>query len=169
MPPPPEPTLHRQSPPPPPVARQILSLLRCLLSKSLLFMDSLLFSNDDDDVALSTFDHSFLPLPSPTPASPSSSSSSGGGMMPCAAFAGSRARMESAVDSEILVNMKREEEAEASGEEGVSSGSGDLALKWHFERGNVESSYPGGDSAHDLFSLKIRLLFMSEERHIWSL
>ncbi|GER41821.1 ubiquitin carboxyl-terminal hydrolase [Striga asiatica] len=180
----------------------LLSLLRRLLSKSLRFMDSLLFSNDDDAV-LSTFDHSFLP---PSFSDPGESlflvpfrwwkdAMCGGCRLEGAD--GVRGVLYNAMvqlngggvgdgwegdfiggfrDSEILVGMRREEEAEASGEEGVSGGSGDLALvsewmffttlKWHFDRGNVESSYPGGDSAHDLFTLKIRLLFMSEERHL---
>ncbi|KAI3443358.1 hypothetical protein Pfo_000023 [Paulownia fortunei] len=79
-------------------------------------------------------------------------------------------------DSEILVGMRREGEAGISGEEGVSGGEGDLALvsewmfftalKWHYDKKDVESLLPGEDSAHGLFSSQIRLLYVRETRKL---
>ncbi|KAH6830170.1 ubiquitin-specific protease 8 [Perilla frutescens var. hirtella] len=79
-------------------------------------------------------------------------------------------------DSEILVGMRREEEVGISGEEGEYGGEGDLALvsewmfftalKWHYDKKGMENSLPGEDSAHDLFSLQIRLMYLRETRQL---
>ncbi|KAK6131633.1 hypothetical protein DH2020_034647 [Rehmannia glutinosa] len=137
----------------------VFPLLRRILSKSIRLMDSLLFSNEDDDVFSSPFDHSFLPPSFSDPDHGYEKEVIGGFK-----------------DSEILVGMRREGEAQISEEEGVSGGEGDLALvsewmfftalKWHYDKKDTESLLPGEDSPHDLFASQIRLLYMRETRQL---
>ncbi|KAL6559087.1 hypothetical protein OROHE_006456 [Orobanche hederae] len=181
----------------------IFPLLRRVISKSFRFMDSLLFSNEDNDVVSSSpFDHSFVP---PCFSDPGESIflvpfrwwkdavrggggfegvNGVGGVLYNVAVQLSGDGMDDGcqeevsgrfTNSEILVGMRREGEAQVSGEEGVSAGDGDLALvsewmfftalKWRYNE-DVESLLPGEDSAQNLFSLKIRLLCMMEARNL---
>ncbi|XP_020553724.1 ubiquitin carboxyl-terminal hydrolase 8-like [Sesamum indicum] len=167
-------------------------LLRRFLAKSIRFMDSLLFSQEDDDLFSTPFDHSFLP---PSFSDPGESvflvsfrwwkeAVSGGALVDGVAGVLYTATIqldgagdeEEAIggfgDSEILVGMSREGEVGISGDEGVSCGQGDLALvsewmfftalKWHYDKQDEESILPGEDSANDLFSLQIRLFYAKE-------
>ncbi|KAL0338741.1 UNVERIFIED_CONTAM: Ubiquitin carboxyl-terminal hydrolase 8 [Sesamum angustifolium] len=155
-------------------------------------MDSLLFSQEDDDLFSTPFDHSFLP---PSFSDPGESvflvsfrwwkeAVCGGAVVDAVAGVLYAATIqldgagdeEEAIggfgDSEILVGMSREGEVGISGDEGVSCGQGDLALvsewmfftalKWHYDKQEEESMLPGEDSGNDLFSLQIRLFHAKE-------
>ncbi|GER26996.1 ubiquitin carboxyl-terminal hydrolase [Striga asiatica] len=174
-------------------------------------MDSLLSSNDDD-VVLSSFDHSFLPPSFSDPGEfiflvpfrwwkeavsgglRSEGMDGVGSVLYNAIVKLSDVRVEEDSegdffggfrDPEIMLDMRRDGEAEVSGQEGVSGSDGDfalvsewmfftvlkcvivnasaeLAIIWHYDKEDVESSVPGDNGAHDLFSLKIRLSFMRE-------
>ncbi|KAL6521225.1 hypothetical protein OROGR_017794 [Orobanche gracilis] len=176
-------------------ARFIFPLLRRVISKSLRFMDSLLFSNEDDDVVLSSpFDHSFVSPCFSDPVWWKDAVRGGGGFEGVNGVGGvlynvavqlsgdgmdDGCQEEVSVrftESEILVGMRREGEAQVSGEEGVCAGDGDLALvsewmfftalKWRYNEEDVESLLPGEDNAQNLFSLKIRLLCMMEAKNL---
>ncbi|KAL0346940.1 UNVERIFIED_CONTAM: Ubiquitin carboxyl-terminal hydrolase 8 [Sesamum calycinum] len=167
-------------------------LLRRFLAKSIRFMDSLLFSQEDDDLFSTPFDHSFLP---PSFSDPGESvflvsfswwkeAVCGGAVVDAVAGVLYAATIqldgagdeEEAIggfgDSEILVGMSREGEVGISGDEGVSCGQGDLALvsewmfftalKWHYDKQEEESMLPGEDGGNDLFSLQIRLFHAKE-------
>ncbi|KAL3628125.1 hypothetical protein CASFOL_027171 [Castilleja foliolosa] len=181
----------------------VFSLLRRIVLKSVRLMDSLLFSNVDDDVFSSSFDYSFV---SPSFSDPGESiflvpfrwlkdAVCGGGGFEgmnevrgvlynaTAQLSGSgmdcdyeEVFMGGYKDSEISVGMSRARDAEVSGEEGFSGGSDDLALvsewmfftalKWHYDNDDVENLLPEEDWAQDIFSLKIKLLYMREESHL---
>ncbi|KAG8376849.1 hypothetical protein BUALT_Bualt09G0106600 [Buddleja alternifolia] len=156
----------------------IFPILRRLISKSIRFMDSLLFSHDDDDFFNNPFDQS---------SQPTSFSDPGEALYLVPFRATVRLNCDDDCEelmggfgeSEILVGMRREgeeEEAGISGEDGVYGGEGDLALvcewmfltalKWHYDTKVVDSLLPGEDSAHDLFSLQIRLLYVREANQL---
>ncbi|KAL8526927.1 hypothetical protein ACS0TY_015974 [Phlomoides rotata] len=76
-------------------------------------------------------------------------------------------------DSDISVDMRREGEAGISGEEGgvedlalVSEWMFFTALKWHFDNRFMESSLPGEDTADNLFSLHISLVYTTETKRL---
>ncbi|XP_047960146.1 ubiquitin carboxyl-terminal hydrolase 8-like isoform X1 [Salvia hispanica] len=172
-------------------ANFLFSLLRRTLFKS---MDSLFFSNnnDDDDLFSNSFDQSFLP-PSFTDPGDSlylvsfrwwNEAVCGGAVVEdtTAVLYGATSQLNGGVadqsvgGTEILVGLRREDEAGISGDEGNHGGEGDLALlsewmfftslKWHYDKKGMENSLPGEDSGHDLFSLQIRLMFVRETRQL---
>ncbi|GFQ03504.1 ubiquitin carboxyl-terminal hydrolase 8 [Phtheirospermum japonicum] len=181
----------------------VFSLLRRIVFKSVRLMDSILSSNDDDAVFSSSFDYSFVPPSFSDPGDSiflvpfrwwkeavcggggfegmnevggvlynATAQMSGGGMD----YDCEEEFMGGFKDSEISVGMRREEEAQVSGEESVSGGDDDLALvsewmfftslKWHYDKEDGENLLPEEDSAHDLFSLKIKLLYTREASHL---
>ncbi|KAL8039905.1 hypothetical protein ABFX02_10G067000 [Erythranthe guttata] len=143
-------------------AHFIFPLLRRLISKSIRFMDSILYYNEDDDLYSTPFDHSFL---APSFSDPVESiflvpfrwwkeAVCGGGVVDGASGVGgvlynTTVQLNVAGkyrdndddnfigvfgDSEVLVAMSRQEESGISGEEADSGGEGDLALvsEWMF-------------------------------------
>ncbi|PIN10924.1 Ubiquitin-specific protease [Handroanthus impetiginosus] len=172
----------------------IFPLLRRFLSKTIRFMDSLLFDREDyDDFFSSAFDQSVQPRFFSDPGESIflvsfrwwKAAVCGGGVVD--GMSAVRGVLYNAVlrlngdaedvlggfgDSEILLGMNREGEAWISGEEGVSGGEGHLALvsewmfftalKWHYDKEDVESLVSREDCAHDLFSLQIRLSYVRE-------
>ncbi|KAL3642785.1 hypothetical protein CASFOL_013600 [Castilleja foliolosa] len=154
--------------------------LRRIVFKSACLMDYSLFGLSDDDVAVSSFDQSVVP---PSFSDPGESiffvpfrwwkealCGGGGGFEGMDEIRGVLFdATASCKDSEIFVCMRRGE--------GVSGGDDDLALvsewmfftalKWHHDSSeHVENLLPEEDSAHDLFSLKIKLLYMREASHL---
>ncbi|KAL0374740.1 UNVERIFIED_CONTAM: Ubiquitin carboxyl-terminal hydrolase 8 [Sesamum radiatum] len=129
-------------------------LLRRFLAKSIRFMDSLLFSQEDDDLFSTPFDHSFLP---PSFSDPGESVFLVSFRWWKEAVCGG-----AVVDGVAGVLYTATIQLDGAGMRRKLLGVLGIRKFWHYDKQEEESILPVEDSGNDLFSLQIRLFYAKD-------